>query len=351
MRSRHWPGRARLWTLVVLAATVMLALPGHARAGGGNERLAKLLLKRDPGAAVGGKTQVATAAGAVLRGKPGRINFMMALGDRQRLFGSNVHDELGAYHGTDGVRIHSRAGNDLIHGMRGDQLLDGGRGDDTIYGGGGDDRSMGGRGDDRIIDEQGRSIILTGPGRDSVDVADGDPDDRVICTPGAVDRVTADPGDELRRCRRAAASRVTAEASQSVTGDGSNDNPYVSDCADPNADKCVLTEFEERRLSDMWSHEYVPAYRCNVDKHPYLLDQNYSPAGTTLPKGVEVSGLGPISVSITGIALGSNVGITFGIGTLTGGLNSSATSWSFSSNTYKVQLHCSANLTDGYVVP
>jgi hypothetical protein len=62
-------------------------------------------------------------------------------------------------------------------------------------------------------------------------------------------------------------------------------------------------------------------------------------------------GLGPISVSITGIALGSNVGITYGIGTLTGGLNSSATSWSFSSNTYKVQLHCSANLTDGYVVP
>ena len=194
---------------VIAAATLVLALPGDAWAGAGNERLAKRLLKRDPGAAVGGKTQVATAEGAVLRGKPGRINFMMALGDRQRLFGSNVHDELGAY-GTDGVRIHSRGGHDLIHGMRGDQLLDGGPGDDTIYGGGGDDRITGGAGDDRIIDKQGRSIIVTGTGRDRVDVGDGEADDRVICSPGPVDRVAADPGDELQpRCRRAAA-RVRA---------------------------------------------------------------------------------------------------------------------------------------------
>jgi hypothetical protein len=341
--------------LVIAAATLVLALAGDAWAGGGNKRLAKLLLQRDPGAAVGGKTQVATAAGAVLRGKPGRINFMMALGDRQRLFGSNVHDELGAYHGTDGVRIHSRGGHDLIHGMRGDQLLDGGRGDDGIYGGGGDDRITGGAGDDRIIDKQGRSIIVTGSGRDRVDVGDGDADDRVICSPGAIDRVAADADDELHPgCRREAASRATAEASQSVTGSGTNDDPYVSDCADRQADKCVLTEFDERRLSDMWSHEYVPAYQCNVHTqptHPYLLNQNYAPAGTTLPKGVEVIGLGPISVSITGIAPGSNIGLLYGIGTLTGGLNSSATSWSFSSNTYRVQLHCSRNLSDGYLLP
>jgi hypothetical protein len=97
--------------------------------------------------------------------------------------------------------------------------------------------------------------------------------------------------------------------------------------------------------------EYVPAYQCNVDKHPYLLNQSYSPGGTTLPKGVEVIGLGPISVSITGIALGSYFGITYAVGTLTGFPYSSATSWSLRSNTYKVQLHCSASLTDGYVVP
>jgi hypothetical protein len=92
----------------------------------------------------------------------------------------------------------------------------------------------------------------------------------------------------------------------------------------------------------------VPAYQCNVHTHPYLLNQTYSPPGTALPNGVEVIGLGSISVSITGIAIGSNVGLTYGIGTLTGGLYSSATSWSLGSNTYKVQLHCSANLTDGY---
>jgi RTX calcium-binding nonapeptide repeat (4 copies) len=341
--------RLLVGALAVVIAAATLAPPGDAQAG--NERLAKRLLKRDPGAAVGGKTQVATAAGAVLRAKPGRVNFMMALGDRQRLFGSNVHDELGAYRGT-GVRIHGRGGDDLIHGMRGDQLLDGGRGDDGIYGGGGSDRIMGGPGDDQIVDKQGRSIIVTGPGRDRVDVADGDPGDRIICSPGAIDRVAADRGDELDpRCRRAGASGASAEASQSVTGSGTNEDPYVSDCADPNAQQCAVTTFDERRLSDMWSHEYVPAYRCNVNKHPYLLNQNYAPGGTTLPKGVEVIGLGPISVSITGIAPGSNVGLLYGIGTLTGGLNSSATSWSFSSNTYRVQLHCSHNVSDGYLLP
>ena len=338
--------------LLIAAATLVLALPGDAQAGGGNEKLAKLLLKRDPGAAVGGKTQVATAAGAVLRGKPGKINFMMALGDRQRLFGSNVHDELGAYHGTDGVRIHSRGGHDLIHGMRGDQLLDGGRGDDTIYGGGGDDRIIGGPGDDRIIDKQGRSFIVTGTGRDRVDVADGDAEDRVICSPGAIDRVAADRGDELHpRCRRAAASSTTAEASQSVTGSGTNADPYVSDCADRQAEQCVVTTFDERRLTVLWQNEYVPSYQCNVHTHPYLINQTYSPAGTTLPKGVEVIGLGRVSVSITGIAPGSNVGLLYGIGTLTGGLNSSATNWSGGLALYQVQLHCSHNVNDGYLLP
>lgn len=338
--------------LVIAATTLVLALPGDARAGAGNETLAKRLLQRDPGGAVGGKTQVATAAGAVLRAEPGRINFMMALGDGQRLFGSNVHDELGAFHGTDGVRIHSRGGDDLIHGMRGDQLLDGGPGRDGIYGGGGDDRITGGAGDDLIIDKQGRSIIVTGAGRDRVDVADGDPGDRVICSPGAIDRVAADPGDELHpRCRRAAARRATAEASQSVTGSGTNEDPYVSDCADRQAEQCVVTTFHERRLRDLWVHEYVPAYQCNVHSHPYLLDQNYAPAGTSLPKGVEVLGLGPINVSITGIAPGSKVGLLYGIGTLTGGLNSSATSWSLGAHDYKVQLHCSSNISDGYLLP
>ena len=45
--------------LVIAAATLVLAVPGDAWAD--NERLAKRLLQPDPGAAVGGKTQVATA--------------------------------------------------------------------------------------------------------------------------------------------------------------------------------------------------------------------------------------------------------------------------------------------------
>jgi hypothetical protein len=55
------PSMTRLFVgalaLVIAAATLVLALPADARAGAGNERLAKQLLKRDPGGAVGGKTR------------------------------------------------------------------------------------------------------------------------------------------------------------------------------------------------------------------------------------------------------------------------------------------------------
>jgi hypothetical protein len=43
--------------LGIAAATLVLALPGDAGAGAGNERLAKRLLQRDPGAAVGGRSR------------------------------------------------------------------------------------------------------------------------------------------------------------------------------------------------------------------------------------------------------------------------------------------------------
>jgi Ca2+-binding RTX toxin-like protein len=355
------PVSSRLLVVVALvvagAALALMATPA-AQATVANGRLAQLLLRRDPGARVGGDTQVATADGTVLLGVPGRINFMMALGNHERLIGGNIHDELGAYNGTRGVRIYGRGGNDLLVGMRGDQLLDGGPGTDAIYGGPGNDIIYGGPGDDQIVDRQGRTVVFTGSGRDFVDVADGHGDDQVVCAPGSVGRVLADPGDRVdRRCHRQRASTGSpatdhppfAHAAQpSVGGDGSNANPFVSACSDEQDVDCLVNAFPARSLSGLWANEYVPSYVCNTSDHPYLLFQNYAPGGTALPFGVGVVGLGPIGVSITGIA---DLGNSYATGTLTGAGDSSATNWTLGTNSYRVELHCSSNQGHGYTSP
>lgn len=96
----------------------------------------------------------------------------------------------------------------------------------------------------------------------------------------------------------------------------------------------------------MWANEYVPAYKC-PPSHPYLYDHSYAPAGTALPGGVGVSGLGPIGVSITGIKTTQVTvqGITsaYTTGTDTGFPNSSATNWELGTNSYRVELHCTSD--------
>jgi hypothetical protein len=343
--------------VVVLAAACVPALVGDASAFTSREQLAKLLLRRDPGKRVRGTTLVGTKTGAVLRGAPGRINFMMALGDREVLVGGNGHDELGAYVGTRGVRIYGGAGPDLIHGIgvdqqlfggpgndliyggpgndkiyggpgndkiyggRGNDKIYGGPGDDTIYGGRGRDTIYGGGGNDRIIALGGVSTVVTGSGRALVDVRDGQGNDRVICPPGGQTQVLADRGDRLSRgCHRMSASGVRvikglvaggpqAHAAQVVAGSGSNDDPYFfssgDGCLYPDFSDCDLPDFPARTLTGLWANEYVPAYECPDDAangnpgHTFLLDQSYAPGGTTLPNGVSVYGLGPIGVSIT----------------------------------------------------
>lgn len=423
--------------VVALAAASVPALMGDAWAGTSQEQLAKLLLKRDPGKRVGGETLVGTKTGAVLRGARGRINFMMALGDREVLIGGNGHDELGAYVGTRGVRIYGGGGPDLIHGMGLDQQLsggagndlvyggpgndtidggpgndkmyggsgndtiDGGPGNDTMYGGSGNDkldggpgndtiygghgrdridgghgrdRIYGGGGDDRIIALGRVSTVVTGPGRALVDVRDGQGNDRVICPPGGQTQVLADRGDRLSRgCQRMSASAVRlikgliargpqAQAAQVVIGDGSNGSPYTEACLPPGSEDCTLPDLPARTLKGLWANEYVPAYECPNDAPPYapkaghtfLLDQNYAPGGTTLPDGVAVSGLGPIGVSITGINAGENEfrqnpeDTNLAGETETGFPNSSATNWTFGTNSYQVQLYCTWNDGEGY---
>ena len=347
-----------------------------AEAGSARERLASRLLRLDPGALVGGNTQVASVAGARVVGVPGRVNFMLGLAARQRIVGGNGHDQLGA-RGAGG-RVHGGRGHDLIHGFGGHDRLHGGHGHDLIHGGGGHDRIVGGRGhdlirggrghdrlhggpgDDRFIDRQGDTVVVTGPGTNHVDVADGN-SDRVHCAPGSTNNIVVDRGDRLHpRCRNQASTAryvqpsdttTTHSAQQKpVTGDGTNDDPYIAPCDNEKQTDCVVSSFPARSLTGLWANEYVPAYKCPTS-HPYLYAQNYAPFGTALPKGVEVEGLGPIGVSITG-ALTVSGGIlnlsSYNAGTRTGGSNSSATSWSLNSNSYRVKLHCTSSESHRY---
>jgi hypothetical protein len=381
--------------LVVVAAAAAVALE-DAGASPRKERLAARLLRLDPGGLVGGNTQVATPAGARLVGVPGRANFILGLGRRQLILGGRGHDQLGARgaagrivggHGRDLIHggkghdqlvggkghdlIHGNAGHDavdggrdhdLVRGGQGHDELEGGHGHDVIQGGHGHDRLEGGHGDDRLIDRQGDTVVVTGPGTNHVDVAD-EGNDRIHCHPDSTNNIVVDRDDRLHpRCDDSDASTVRYVAPQSetptahtaqqtarsaqqspITGDGSSDNPFTAPCDDATQDPCVGSGHRARSLDGLWDGENVPAYKC-PPSHPYLIDQDYAPFGTALPAGVEVVGLGPIGVSISGVKTSGG----WAIGTLTGFPNSSATSWSFGTNSYRVQLHCARTTTNSY---
>jgi hypothetical protein len=245
--------------LICVGAAAPVVL-GRAAPATGRDKLAARLIRLDPGARLGGNTQVAAAARARVSGVRGRVNFIIGLAPRQRIVGGAGHDQLGA-HGAAGARIHGGHGNDLIHGGRGHQRLygghghdfihgghghdfihggrghdrihggaghdrihgghghdriyggpghdriHGGHGDDRIHGGAGRDRLEGGVGDDRLVDRQGATVVVPGPGRNRVDVADGS-SDRVLCAAGSINRIVVDRGDRLRSDCRSAASTV-----------------------------------------------------------------------------------------------------------------------------------------------
>jgi hypothetical protein len=96
--------------------------------------------------------------------------------------------------GRESTVMIARGGNDIVRG---------GPGNDRLYGGPGSDLLSGGPGSDTIVDSRGRARVLAGgggrSGRDIVDVRDGEGDDIVTCG-NRIARVSADPGDRLRRC-------------------------------------------------------------------------------------------------------------------------------------------------------
>jgi hypothetical protein len=168
----------------------------------------------------------------------------------------------------------------------------------------------------------------------------------VLCAAGSTNRIVVDLGDRIHpHCCNQAASTVryrpppsgtstakapAAHAAQAVSGDGSSANPYVAGCNEPQKVVCATPLFPARSLTGLWANEYVPAYQC-PPSHPYLYDASYAPAGTSLPRGVGVLGLGPIGMSITGIKTKrvtvDEITSIYLIGTDTGFPNSSATNW------------------------
>lgn len=339
--------------LAVLAAAAPVALAQAGSSSNRDDRAARLM-RLDPGARLGGNTQVATRARARLFGAPQRVNFMLGLGPRQRIVGGDRDDQLGARGAA--RRVFGAAGNDLLHGGKRDRLLVGGPGNDLIYGAAGDDRLRGGPDNDRLVDRRGSTTVRPGSGSNEVDIADGEGDDRVLCAAGASDRIEADRGDRIAPAcrtdatrsahRRPAAGPPPARAAQArVTGDGSNANPYTSEeCANATPPLCIVASFPARTLPRLWSNEYVPAYQC-PPQHPYLVNENFAPFGTAVVKGVEVAGLGPVGVSIT---LARTTGPGLAAGTFTGFGASSATSWSTSPASYRVILHCHSEPSQGW---
>jgi hypothetical protein len=363
------------FALALMMPSVSTALERNGP-GDGGDRAVKRLLRLDPGARLGGNTQVAADAGARLFGVPRRTNFMLGLGAQQLIMGGPGHDQLGLrgaagrvfgaagpdliHGGTAPDWLKGGAGHDLIHGHAGRDQIYGGPGRDVIHGGTGLDRLRGGPGRDRLIDDRGPTAVRAGSGRDRIDVADGRGDDRVLCAAGSPARVLADVGDRVGDGCRVATSRAVgrraeagppARAAQRVTGDGSNDRPYVMECGRADIVDCDIGPFPRRVLNGFWTNEYVPAYKC-PPSHPYLFRQDYAPFGTALPRGVEVRGLrsGELGVSITGMSTIKVEGRDgrYPTGALTGPGQSSATSWKFGEAIYQVLLHCTSDPDHSY---
>lgn len=328
--------RGRMIVLAFACLTVGTVLP--TTAGAGSSSRALRLARRDPGARVDGNTIVATGRGQRVVGVPDRPNVIVALGPHETIYGDGpAADQLGAI--ADHVTIRAGSGNDLLYGGRGARLI-------------------GGSGHDLLIDTGADATVVISS-RQNVVVLSGK-HDRVICSPGSRgDVIYVRASDSVSRGCRVSGARVRPFAAfavaqharhvdaATVTGRGTNDDPYVAPCSPPVGVDCTVTGFPARELNGFWANEYVPAYRCPAD-HPYLLNESYAPPGTTLPVGVGVRGLGPIGMSITGAST-INPDSVFSLmtGTRTGFPYSSATNWTFGKNSYQLELHCTSDKRRG----
>jgi len=106
---------------------------------------------------------------------------------------------------------------------------------------------------------------------------------------------------------------------------------------------CLVTLWQQS-LSGLWTHSGVPAMQCPAS-HPWIGIGVYVPIGTTVPSGVDPTGLGPIGLYIPlgSVLTDSNDYVT---GTKTDG--ASATNWTTGTNTYTISLNCTHNASKRY---
>jgi Ca2+-binding RTX toxin-like protein len=330
-----------------LAAAVLVAmgvLAGAATATAARatraSALAAALVARDPGARTGANTIVAAANGDRILGVKDRSNFIAALGTNQTIIGGNRHDNLGAR--GDNATIRAGKGGAFVYGGRGATLI-------------------GGPAKDVLVDQKPDAVLKVSGDGDTV-VAGG-AHDKVVCPAGSKhDVIYAGATDVITpTCRhdharilaltklRRPRPNVTAKAA-AISGNGSNDSPFIAPCDDPGDTDCSITAFPTRTLSGAWASEYVPAYKCPPD-HPYLYFKGYAPFGVALPPGFEIhedQGSWAIGISITGKSTVNEGKFDLFAGSYTGFPNSSANNWLWGgSHWYQVELHCTSDRCHG----
>lgn len=333
----RWVGRIAVALGAVMAASLGASSLSSAHSGD-HKPSASELVGRDPGKRVGGNTIVVTGDGEDVLGVPDRPNFIIALGSGDKITDEGQNSELGAL-----------GENDTIVADRSHELIVAGPHGKVIVAGSGD----------MVVETHSDGTIMLESSGD--EVIDTGRHDHIICTRAAVhdtihdnksDTVNRmchknhDPVDPVASSGATSAEAPAAHAAQSVSGDGSSGNPYVAECTSPQDVVCTTPYFPSRSLTGLWANEYVPAYQC-PPSHPYLYNQRYAPAGTSLVHGVSVLGLGPIGMSITGFktkdVTSNGITSSYEIGTDTGFPNSSATNWETGTNSYQIQLHCTSD--------
>jgi hypothetical protein len=277
---------------------------------------------------------------------PDRPNFIIALGSGETISAGGKNGELGAL------------GND--------DAIDVGNGHELIVGGPGGTVIARGAGHDLVVDTHANATIrLEGP--DDEVIVSGH-NDHVVCSGDAfgeeIRDTTSDTVGEscmkdhrqvkqnaLTLLRAGRIARGPAAHAAAVSGDGTDNDPYTAACDQTDANGNCTVVFPARTLSGLWANEFVPAYSCpgvggsvSYRPFPYLANHNYAPAGTTLPNGVAVQGVGPIGVSLRAkqtlqfTATNPYALADYDTGTLRDG--SSATNWTTGSASYRVVLHC-----------
>jgi hypothetical protein len=322
--------RAPAWLAALALAALSVAFSG-ASAQAGTDRLAERLRKLDPGALVGGNSIVGTSPGQQLGGVRGRPNLIAALGDGETIRGAAKNDQLGAI-GRDATIVAPAEGHSQIVAGPGSKVIVSGQGHNLIYSHAG-----------------GATIMLKSPGNEVI--ADG-LGDKILCDAHASDeRIRVATAVKVSKsCERhdntiepAPEAPLRRVASPTVTGSGTNEDPYQTDrCDEYGPSLTCIARFPARTLTGFWAHEYVPAYLCPSER-PWLVNQFYAPLGTRLPAGVEVEGLGPVGVSISATwPAWLPYATAYARGTLTGYPHSSATNWTLGTASYRVILHCTS---------